>query len=302
MTTWIFATETTRIAGTVRLARSIPGEITVVAVGPREVADAAAAAGPDKVLWAATDAGRPPEALAGPLASAAACAAPRLLLGVADPAARALLGAAAATTGAAAVTGAIAFRAEGERLAVDRLAQDGALVVTETTDGPLAALVLADDAPADATTPAPIELLPADTVAELRVTGREATPAAAGLHGAARVVSVGRGLRSRDDLVLVEKLAGVLGAEIGCTMPVADDLGWVAKERYVGRSGQKIAPRLYLALGISGMPQHLEGVRDAKVVAAVNTDPNAPIFRAAGYGIVGDLYEVVPALIDALSE
>ncbi len=85
-------------------------------------------------------------------------------------------------------------------------------------------------------------------------------------------------------------------------MPVADDLGWVPKDHYVGRSGQHIAPRLYLAVGISGAPQHLEGVRGAKVVAAVNSDPDARIFRSADFGIVGDLYEVVPALIDALGQ
>ena len=85
-------------------------------------------------------------------------------------------------------------------------------------------------------------------------------------------------------------------------MPIADDFGWVAKERYIGRSGQHIAPRLYLALGISGTPQHLEGVRDAKVVVAVNSDAEAHIFKRADYGIVGDLYEVVPALRTALGK
>ena len=88
--------------------------------------------------------------------------------------------------------------------------------------------------------------------------------------------------------------------EIGCTMPVADDLGWLPKDRYIGRSGRHIAPGLYLAVGISGAAQHMEGVRDAKVVAAINNDPEARIFRTADYGVVGDLYEVVPALIDAL--
>jgi len=122
-----------------------------------------------------------------------------------------------------------------------------------------------------------------------------------GLAGAASVVSVGRGLRARDDLAMVEQLAQVLGAQIGCSMPVADDLGWVPKDHYVGRSGQQVSPRLYLALGISGAPQHLEGIRGAKVVVAVNSDPQAPIFRRADYGVVGDLYEVVPALIDALA-
>ncbi|HLM96410.1 MAG TPA: electron transfer flavoprotein subunit alpha/FixB family protein, partial [Acidimicrobiales bacterium] len=114
--------------------------------------------------------------------------------------------------------------------------------------------------------------------------------------------AVGRGLRAKADLALVECLAAALGAEIGCSMPIADDFGWAAKDRYIGRSGQHISPRLYVAIGISGAPQHLDGVRDAKVVVAINTDPGAHIFRRADYGIVGDLYEVIPALQAALGE
>jgi electron transfer flavoprotein alpha subunit len=145
------------------------------------------------------------------------------------------------------------------------------------------------------------------------VTRRDATPAdvrldrlvpVAGAGGgvavADRVVAIGRGVRARSDVPMVEGLAADLGAELACSMPIADDFGWVPRERYVGRSGLHIAPRLYLALGISGTPQHLEGVRDAKVVVAVNSDPEAPIFRRADYGIAGDLYEVVPAIREAL--
>lgn len=299
---WVLTAGTARLVGAVALARSVAAEVTVVAVGPRALADAAAVAGADRVLHAATTDDLPAEALAARVADAAAAAAPRLLLATDDPAARALLGAAAARTGAAAVSGVLALRTEGDLLVADRTALDGAVVQTVTAAGPLAAQVVVEDVPAAAGVPAPVEDLPAGTTADLRVAGRQAAAAGSGLHDAARVVSVGRGLRAKEDLALVEGLATALGAEIACSMPVADDLGWVPKERYVGRSGQQIAPRLYLALGISGMPQHLDGVRDAKVVAAVNNDPDAPIFHAAGYGIVGDLYEVVPALLAALAE
>jgi electron transfer flavoprotein alpha subunit len=299
---WVLATGPARLAGAVALARAVADEVTVVAVGPQPLVASAAAAGADRVLRAVTADGQPAEALAGRVAAAAAAAAPRLLVATDDLAARALLGAAAARTGAATVSGVLALRAEGDRLVADRSALDGAAVQTVTAAGPLAVQAVVEDVAAAPAGPAPVEDLPDGDAADVRVTGREAAATGAGLHDAARVVSVGRGLRAKEDLALVEQLSGALGAEIGCSMPVADDLGWVAKERYVGRSGQKIAPRLYLALGISGMPQHLEGVRDAKVVAAVNTDPDAPIFHAAGYGIVGDLYEVVPALVAALTE
>lgn len=195
----------------------------------------------------------------------------------------------------------LALRADGDALSIDRTALDGAVVATVTAAGPVAVLVDGDDEPADAATLAPVEPLTGQVApADLVLTATRAAEGGSGLHDAARVVSIGRGVKAKDDLALVEQLTAALDAERACSMPVADDLGWVPKERYVGRSGQKIAPRLYLALGIAGMPQHMEGIRDAKVVAAVNTDPDAPVFRAADYGIVGDLYEVVPALVAAL--
>lgn len=300
---WVLATGTTRLAGAVALARSVSDHVTVVTVGAPDLADTAAVSGADAVLRASAADGSPAEALAPLVAEAASTAAPRLVVATDDAAARALLGAVAARIGAAALSGVLAVRMDGDLLVADRADLDGAVVQTVSTPGPLAAQVTVEDllAPTGATASV-VDLDAASAQADLRVVRRESAGTGTGLHDAARVVSVGRGLRAKEDLALVEDLAGALGAEIGCSMPVADDLGWVDKERYVGRSGQKIAPRLYLALGISGMPQHLDGVRDAKVVAAVNSDPDAPIFRAAGYGIVGDLYEVVPALVAALAE
>ena len=126
------------------------------------------------------------------------------------------------------------------------------------------------------------------------------TTVATGVNDAARVVAFGRGVQAKGDMALIERLAAALGAEVACSMPIADDLHWMDKARYIGRSGQHIAPALYLAIGIAGAPQHMEGVREARVVVAINNDPGAPVFRLADYGIVGDLYDVVPALIEAL--
>jgi electron transfer flavoprotein alpha subunit len=168
---------------------------------------------------------------------------------------------------------------------------------------PLAGLFAGEDVPTPAgATPAPIERIDAGGPADIRIESSEPVDGAdAGVNDAERVVAIGRGLKAKADLALVEDLAAALGAEIACSMPIADDFGWVAKERYVGRSGQHISPRLYMAIGISGAPQHLDGVRDARVVVAINADPEAHIFGRADYGIVGDLYEVVPALRAALA-
>jgi electron transfer flavoprotein alpha subunit len=303
---WVLATSVAGLPGLVQVA-SGAGPVTVVAVGQRALADAAAAAaGAARVLWVETSADVPAEAVAGGLADLAQQDPPRLVLATAAPAARALLGAVAARVGAAVLGGVREVRAEGAALVVERAALDGAVLETLRTAAPLAGVVAAgagemsgQGAPG---TPVPgvpvdrVELAPAD----LRLVERRDAAGGGGVTDAERVVSVGRGVRARADLDLVGQLTAALGAELACSMPVADDLGWVPKERYVGRSGQQISPRLYLALGISGMPQHMEGVRGARVVAAVNSDPQAPIFRHADYGVVGDLYEVVPALVAAL--
>ena len=99
---------------------------------------------------------------------------------------------------------------------------------------------------------------------------------------------------------MLADLAGALGGELACSRPLAEGVDWLPKERYIGISGQHIAPDLYVAVGISGQLQHMVGVRDAKVIVAVNSDKAAPIFTQCDYGIVGDLYDVVPALTAAL--
>jgi len=121
------------------------------------------------------------------------------------------------------------------------------------------------------------------------------------LSQAERIVSVGRGIKGQEHLPTVEKLAAALGAELAASRPICD-AGWLPMERQVGSSGQTVAPKLYLALGISGAIQHLVGMKGSSTIAAINKDPEAPIFEVADYGIVGDLFEVVPALIEALKE
>ncbi|MDR3363020.1 MAG: FAD-binding protein [Desulfovibrio sp.] len=120
------------------------------------------------------------------------------------------------------------------------------------------------------------------------------------LSAAKRVVGVGRGIGRKEGLELVQRLAVALEAEIGCSRPVAEGEQWMTTERYIGVSGASLSPDLYLALGISGQIQHMVGVEQARTIIAVNKDKHAPIFKQADYGIVGDIYTVVPALLAKL--
>ena len=116
------------------------------------------------------------------------------------------------------------------------------------------------------------------------------------------VVCVGRGIEKKEDLAMARELAEVLGGAIGCTRPIAEEFHWLPEELCIGLSGAQVKPDLYLGIGVSGQVQHLTGIRSTKVIAAVNKDENAPIFKAADLGIIGDLYEVIPKLISELKK
>lgn len=121
------------------------------------------------------------------------------------------------------------------------------------------------------------------------------------LTQAERIVSVGRGIKSQEHIALAQKLAAALGAELAASRPICDN-GWLPMDRQIGSSGQTVAPKLYVALGISGAIQHLVGMKGARTIVAINKDAEAPIFEIADYGIVGDLFEIVPALVAELEK
>ena len=152
-----------------------------------------------------------------------------------------------------------------------------------------------------ATAPAPIEAFtPKIEAIKVRTKPLERFKEAKGavdLTQAEIIVAVGRGIKDQENLPLVQKLAEALGAELGGSRPICDN-GWLPMERQVGSSGQTVAPKLYLAVGISGAIQHLVGMKGSRTIVAINKDPHAPIFEVADYGIVGNLFDVVPALTE----
>ena len=188
-------------------------------------------------------------------------------------------------------------------LETTRIQYGGAVVKTEQLTGFAVISVAGGKYPAAArgATVAPIVTHAADTNSGVRQTAL--TPIArqgASLDKSKRVVGVVLGFNQQADLTLAHDLADALDAAFGCTRPVADDKKWLPSEQYIGISGANIHADLYVAVGISGQIQHTAGIRDAKVVVAINKDPKAPIFNAADYGIVGDLYEVLPELTAAV--
>ena len=207
------------------------------------------------------------------------------------------------------ITDCTAVRRDGEAVLLTRPIFQGKVSADVAAEGPAPHLVTFQigafraDAAARGASPAPVRRVPAsiDPAAIRQQPGppfREAKQAV-DLTQAERIVSVGRGIKGQEHLALVQQLAEALGAEVAASRPICD-AGWLPMERQIGSSGQTVAPKLYLALGISGAIQHVVGMKGARTIVAVNKDAEAPIFEVADYGIVGDLFEVVPAMIAAL--
>ena len=191
----------------------------------------------------------------------------------------------------------------GDPLVVTRTVFGGLAVATEEITSEVAAVVVSpgvlpasEESGAGASEIVSLEPTPGTTLLETRAKGGQTVD----LSAAKRVVGVGRGFASAPDLDLARALATKLGAEMACSRPIAEGVNWMPAERYLGVSGATITPDLYVAIGISGQVQHLVGVNNAKVIVAINKDKNAPIFDHADFGVVGDLYAVLPELTKSL--
>jgi electron transfer flavoprotein alpha subunit len=298
---WIVVGDQRGVGNLVTVARSLGGPVGAVVAGPRSVAETVARSGVDKVVWCSAPDNVPAEASAPAVADVVAADPPRVVLAGRDPGERVLLGAAAARLKAAVLTGArsVTFDGDDDVVVVNAVFGDIA-EETVAVSGPVALLLDGGSVPSADGTGVPIEEVSAPplglTVVETRTHGFDV----ADLGAAHRVVGVGRGLKAKEDLAMMEELAHALEAEIACSRPVAEGLNWMGKDRYIGSSGARISPQLYFAIGISGQLQHMVGVTGAETIIAINTDPNAAIFKEADYGLVGDLYQLVPAITAAL--
>lgn len=192
-------------------------------------------------------------------------------------------------------------------LAMERLVFGGAAVQTVTcsTRPQMAAIAPRTFTPAS---PAgdrqgEIKELPSPAPGLVKVLERKPKARQSGDITEAKVlVCIGRGLEKKEDMALARDLAEVIGGEIACTRPIAEELHWLPEETYIGLSGQTVRPDLYIGIGISGQIQHVTGIRDSRVICAVNRDENADIFEISDYGVVGDLYTVLPEITRQLKQ
>lgn len=297
----IIATDNRYLASMCAMARDCADELVVVAIGNRELAEHAALAGASQVRWRELPEGVPAEALAAGVAKWAQTQSPDLVLVNDAPAARVFLALAAGAIDAAVLGDVVAVKPSDDGLIAKCKVAGGIALQAALAPRPLAAIYGGTDFAEPAGGQAPIEPLEVQP-APMRIVERQLPAAdAVDLSVAGRIIGIGRGVRSSGDLPLVEGLASALGAAMACTLPISEDSHWYPPEQVLGSSHNSAAPELYIALGISGSPNHLSGVKDARVVAAVNNDPDAEVFKHCDYGVVADLYEFVPALKAALA-
>lgn len=183
----------------------------------------------------------------------------------------------------------------------DRMMYGGAVIQSEAIAGLAVATIAAGKFTAVEADAA--EIVNLDLAADNRVKLVKSTPIVkegCDLGVADKVVCVGMGMDKQEDMKIAQDLAAALGAEIGCSRGIAEERHWLPVEQYIGISGAVVKPNLYLSMGVSGQVQHVVGVRDSKIIVAIDKNEKAPIFRAADYGIIGDMYEIVPLLTEAI--
>ena len=285
--TWIVTTNA-QIGNLVEAGRALGGTITVVAGGDAQIA------GVDKVISITADADVPAEAYAGAVADAVAAGDQDVVLAPNRPAERVLAGAVAARLNAPVLSSVKKVDAEGAHVA-----RFGG--ITLQTDALTArAVLIMDGGPAPEGDPVAAESVAAQAYPATVSSTESAQGERVDLTTAQRIIACGRGFKEQSELSLAQDAANAMDAQLACSRPLAEGVNWFDKDRYIGVSGLTVAPDVYVAVGISGQIQHLAGMLDSKVVVAINNDKNAPIFKAADYGIVGELEQVLPQLTEAL--
>lgn len=308
---WIYSEKPALLAelinGARLLAEELGGSTAVAVIGPRVEAEEIISLGADKVFWLGEKKDDTlVEDYIPTLVKLLEEHKPAALLVGATKRGKAVAGRVAANLGVSAITDAKEFMIEDGKLSVRHMIFGGGAMRFEKSLSETmlvtVGLGMYEVPVADAGRKGEIVEVPfVEPAWRVKFSERrEKKVTSVNLAAAKRVVCPGRGVGKQEDMAMISELAKELEAEIGCTRPLAEGLDWLPRETYIGVSGAFIKPELYIGIGVSGQVQHTIGVTDSRVIVAINKDKNASIFKQADYGIVGDLYAVVPALIKVL--
>lgn len=296
---YIFGEKPEAAAEMVALAKGTGLSSVLVAVNGAD--EALLAAGADKAVVLKGASVRP-EAYAKAVAGMLASESDALFLAPSSVAGRELAASVAGYAGCAMVSDASSLTVEGSTVHAEHTVYGGAVV--QTCEAQLLCVATVGAGICDPVDlPATTDVEEREVEADVRVVRKVVKPQEVGdvdLTKANAVVCVGMGIDGEDDLKLAQDLANALGGAVGCTRDVAEGRKLLPKERYIGITGAIVKPQIYLSLGVSGQLQHVYGIRDSKVIVAVDKSKDAPIFKAADYGIVGDLHDVAPKILAAL--
>ena len=285
-------------------AGAVAARVTAILFGSEAEAAGAAGCGADRLLYCQPSDGAVPEDYAAAVAQEVKKEASALVIVNNTIRGRCLAGKLGVLLDTAVLTGVNALERSGEELVCCRMVYGGMAQRSEVFTKPYGVLTVGGGVFEAAAEPAQAAVAPFEGLPHGGLKRIACTPKKEGgvdLVAAKRIVDVGRGLAQEADLELCRKLAAALGAEVGCSRPVAENNKWLPKSNYMGITGVQVKPELIVALGVSGQIQHIGGINKSRVIVAVNKDKSAPIFKNADFGVVGDLYKVVPALIEKLS-
>lgn len=285
-------------------AGAVAARVTAILFGSEAEAAGAAGCGADRLLYCQPSDGAVPEDYAAAVAQEVKKEASALVIVNNTIRGRCLAGKLGVLLDTAVLTSVNALERSGEELVCCRMVYGGIAQRSEVFTKPYGVLTVGGGVFEAAAEPAQAAVAPFEGLPQGGLKRIACTPKKEGgvdLVAAKRIVNVGRGLAQEADLELCRKLAAALGAEVGCSRPVAENNKWLPKSNYMGITGVQVKPELIVALGVSGQIQHIGGINKSRVIVAVNKDKSAPIFKNADFGVVGDLYKVVPALIEKLS-
>ena len=285
-------------------AKGLAENVTAVVFGGQDVANEAAACGADRLIYCPLDDAGAPENYAGAIAGEVKKTGGAAVLLNNSIRSRCLAGILGVMLDTCVLTSVNELTEQDGELVCRRMVYGGTAQRCERFTKPYGVVTVSGGAFEPVSLPATTDIAPiegAPSAGIRRVERNEKKEGGTNLVAAKRIVDVGRGLAAEEDLSMCRALAKAIGAEVGCSRPVAENNKWLPKANYMGITGVQVKPDFIITLGVSGQVQHIGGINKSKVIIAINKDKAAPIFKNCDFGLVGDIYKIVPALIEKLS-